>query len=251
MIRVIIVLFVMVLQGCSHNTVVDYALPRARLQPPEVSGETHYGNASFSSDHQTRHKVTSIKGNNDSEVVGINDNELIEHSSEMTAVGNIGISRRWDLYTRISLDSPLIVGAQYQFLGNTKSQNGFKGLIALGYGEYSEEDDTSDGNDLELAKVKLNVRAFDGLFGLGYRFHPTLLIYSNYYYTFYDVNSEVRANGRQLNFSNDTSSEGYSMGLEFTYIDLTFLFEAGEGKDANTNDSLDYDFAAFSLGFNL
>ncbi len=258
--KVVLILVAVTLQACSSRAVVEYQIPRARLQPPEAQGELAKFNIILGAEPQTKHTVSTLEvsesffsGNVDTEYG--HQNSLSDHDSPGSLfTGNLGITPRLDLFVRSSSDSAQMYGLKYQFLGGDRKAIGTKASLSLAYGIQEESDTASIENrdgDSFSGEVNMDVDVFDSLFSIGNRLNEKSIIYASYYLSEYRNSSNITVSDNTLKFNETLTSRGLILGTEYRRKQLSIIAETGFGSDSTSEESLNYTILSLSAGFNM
>ncbi|MBF0361241.1 MAG: hypothetical protein HQK49_09530 [Oligoflexia bacterium] len=233
--------------SCSiTSTVIEYKNPTYRFETPESSGKLGHGTVGLvagSSSYLQLLEVTDkmILFNNSTTV----DEEVkIRRSDSIGLLSQFGLYKRFDLLFKYSYYSLPAIGIKYQFMGDDRNNNGWKGSISFS-GWYS--DAKQSGVVVGLVKPlfvnyvsngRKRQKILDSNFSFGKRLTEYCLLYSNLYYYQDSVDASITSQNTNITYTNSGHLKAYgiNLGSEFSpfFESSKYFFirlESGVGRN--------------------
>lgn len=194
------------LTGCATKLEFDPIIIRS--DTPEVSGKLFNGDLNS----QIGYAGSRVYAELYQEVGGDyadSSEAYIRNSLTYALNGKLGITRYLDVYLRGSFEAPGTIGAKVQLLGNPSRKSlGLKTAIAAEFGSIS-------GPDNKDSNKKLSVDMYDVSFMLGYRLDPQLIIYTNNFYSNYNIDGSISRGIPEYSVKGKSTGYGGLIGAKF------------------------------------
>lgn len=215
---------------CSCSSSVDFHMPSQRFLSPETAGGLLKGNGSIG--RHASQKVVVLQNTNSNPV---DQSSSINSAGGLALGGDLGLFKRLDFYARAFNDSPLMLGAKFQFLGDPdRTKPGIKVSVAAGYGSVEEEEKNDEfeivNNEVE-STVKADYTRVDYSAHIGYRFNEHFMLYFSAGKADYATEGEVFQGGNSvLKYKEEGDSIDYNLGGVISKKSISILLEAGRSE---------------------
>lgn len=175
---------------------------------------------------------------------GVNDEKV----SRTSYLFNTSLAEQIDVFWSHVGGSTSLLGVKFQFMGGSRTGNatGHKMAITAAMGGNEHETDSSP-------KVEFDISSQEFQFLYGFRFNPSILVYSNLSYGKYSFDGKVSSsdssiNGLKPNY--DAKIFALLTGLEATVGPVLGKLELGAQRlDVTDTDEIFGFFWGWSLGF--
>jgi len=194
--------------GCA--TTLSYDPSVLRFDVPETSGDLFAGSAEV----QLGVTGTRVMAERNQGFMGNEiDSSSIAYRTQTPTTGvraNAGLAKPIDVYVRSMVDTPNVIGAKYQLVGDAdKSMPGWRVTFSTEYGHYQQSEDEGDSQNIE-------VDYYDYSINVGFRLDPHWLLYVNNFYSRYNIEGSLGRDVRTKSTINGMSKGfGQLIGVRY------------------------------------
>jgi hypothetical protein len=234
----IVFLMTLLLSGCAID--IDFKIPSHRFMDPETRGQNIFNGeiGGFAqASLQTEHKVTMTEVF-DYGVLGatVSSEQVLSRSSGIGLQGALGIFPRLDVHMRMDADSPSMIIAKVQLLGEhgNDRKDGFKLGVWAGYGTMKESEGqltVTSGNSTRSYSGEIEIHPWELGLTLGQRFAPAAMVYTSATHAKYPSKSTLTSNVHPTVVVQGTAElQALALGIKLGQTNISCHVEIGASR---------------------